>query len=100
MDTPSPKTGPARVPDDFAPALLATLELRVDAELGPLKAGVAPLMTELRQGVAALHPGPGGLHLPPQRQQEERVRLARVLDTLEDILEALQRRARASQAED
>ncbi|MFY1829942.1 hypothetical protein ACN47A_28760 [Myxococcus fulvus] len=100
MDSSSPKAGPTRAPDDLAPVLLASLELRVETELGPLKAGVAPLMSELRQGVAALHPGPGGLQLPPQKQQEERARLARVLDTLEDILEALQRRARASQAGD
>jgi hypothetical protein len=78
-----------------APTPLERLERLIDTELGPLRAGVEPLLIELRQGLEALHPGPGGQQLSPQRQQEQRTRLDQVLDTLEDILEALQRAARA-----
>jgi hypothetical protein len=89
------RTGGERAPVETTPALLERLERLIDAELGPLRAGVEPLLVELRQGFAALHPGPGGQQLSPQRQQEQRTRLDQVLDTLEDILEALQRAARA-----
>jgi uncharacterized membrane protein YccC len=80
---------------ETAPTLLERLERLIDSELGPLRAGVEPLLEELRQGLAALHPAPGGLQLSPQRQLEQRTRLDQVLDTLEDILEALQRTVRA-----
>jgi hypothetical protein len=89
------KPGSDPAPLKTAPALLERLERLIDTELGPLRAGVEPLLTELRQGLAALHPGPGGQQLAPQQQQEQRTRLGQVLDTLEDILEALQRAARA-----
>jgi len=95
MNTALAKTGSERAPAGTAPALLERLERLIDTELGPLRAGVEPLLEELRQGLAALHPGPGGQQLSPQRQQEQRTRLDQVLDTLEDILEALQRAARA-----
>lgn len=71
------------------------LERLIDTELGPLRSGVEPLLTEVRQGLAALNPGPGAQRLPPDQQQQLRARLDRVLDTIEDILEALQRAARA-----
>ncbi len=85
----------APTPAETAPSLLERLERLIDSELGPLRAGVEPLLEELRQGLAALHPAPGGLQLSPRRQLEQRTRLEQVLDTLEDILEALQRAARA-----
>lgn len=78
-----------------APGPLERLEYLIDTELGPLRAGVEPLLDELKRGLSALHPGPGGQQLSPQRQQEQRARLDQVLNTLEDILEALQRAARA-----
>jgi hypothetical protein len=59
---------------------------------------VEPLLGELRQGLSALYPSAGGRQLPPQQQQEQRDQLAQVLDTLEDVLEALQRSARAQSA--
>ena len=60
-----------------------------------MRKGVEPLLTELRQGLAALNPGPGHQRLGPPEQLQLRARLDQVLDTLEDILEALQRAARA-----
>jgi hypothetical protein len=71
------------------------LERLIDTELGSLREGVEPLLGELRKGLAALYPAAGGRQLPPQQQQEQRTQLAQVLDTLEDVLEALQRSARA-----
>lgn len=89
------RTGGERASIPAAPALLERLERLIDTELGPLRAGVEPLLVDLRQGLAALFPGAGGQQLSPQQQQEQRTRLDHVLDTLEDILEALQRNARA-----
>lgn len=95
METTLVKAENERVPAETAPALLERLERLIDTELGPLREGVEPLLVKLRRGLAALHPGPGGQQLSPQRQQEERTRLEQVLDTLEEILVALQRVARA-----
>jgi len=89
-------TAAAQGPSEPAAGLLNHLERQIDSELGSLREGVEPLLGELRQGLAALYPAPGGQQLPPHQQQEHRTRLAQVLDTLEDILEALQRAARAS----
>ncbi len=82
-------------PAEPAASLLSRMERHIHTELGSLREGVEPLLGELRQGLAALYPAPGGQQLPPQQQQEQRTRLALVLDTLEDILVALQRAARA-----
>ncbi|HEX8701327.1 MAG TPA: hypothetical protein VF815_21050 [Myxococcaceae bacterium] len=96
---PSPAGTPTATvqgPTEPAAGLLSRLERQIDSGLGSLREGVEPLLGELRQGLAVLYPAPGGQQLPPQQQQEQRTRLAQVLDSLEDILEALQRAARAN----
>lgn len=95
MTPPLSRTGGELVPTETASVLLERLERQIDTELGPLRAGVEPLLADLHHGLAALYPVPGGQQLSPQQQQEQRTRLDHVLDTLEDILEALQRTARA-----
>ncbi|QRK06981.1 hypothetical protein JQX13_44135 [Archangium violaceum] len=77
-----------------AATLFARLEKRIDSELGSLRAGVEPLLGEVRQALEALYPGPEGTLLPPKEQQARREKLAGTLDQLEDILEALQLAAR------
>lgn len=74
---------------------LGRLEQVLHAQLGPLSAGVAPLLEEVRAGVAALYPEPGGTRLAPKEQEARQARLLETLDGLEDVVEALQLAARA-----
>ena len=74
---------------------MGRLEQTVHAELGSLSAGVVPLLDEVRSGVAALYPEPGGTRLAPLEQQARHGKLLESLDELEDVLEALQLAARA-----
>lgn len=74
---------------------LARLEKSIHSELGALSAGVEPLLAEVRAGVAALFPEPGGTRLAPKEHEARHEQLLRSLDELEDVLEALQLAARA-----
>ncbi|AKQ65482.1 hypothetical protein A176_002394 [Myxococcus hansupus] len=74
--------------------LFTGLDRLIDTELGPFREGVEPLLEQVRQGLSALHPPPGGQQLPPQQQEAQRARLEQLLDKLEDVLEALQCAAR------
>jgi hypothetical protein len=71
-------------------ALLKALSHAIDGELGSLREGVAPLLDEVGQGLAALSPEPGAERLPPKQQEAAREKLAKTLDEMEDVLEALQ----------
>jgi len=92
---PRSERAPDTVPQEPSASLLSRLERLIDTELGPLREGVEPLLNDVRTGLAALYPSAGGRQLPPKQQEEQRTQLAQVLDTLEDVLEALQRAARA-----
>ncbi|MCY1075141.1 hypothetical protein [Archangium lansingense] len=84
---PTPSEGVSVGPE----LLLRRLALAIESELPPrLREGVDPLLTEVRQGVAALYPGPDRAPLTPKKRQEEREQLGQTLDTLEEVLEALQ----------
>jgi hypothetical protein len=74
---------------------LARLERIIEQKLGPLRAGVVPLLAETRGHIAALEPGPGGARLPPKERQERQAKLLKALQQLEDILEALYLSVRA-----
>jgi hypothetical protein len=73
---------------------LGRLEQAIHAELGTLSAGVEPLLNEVRAGVAALYPEPGGTRLAPKEHEARHEQLLQSLDGLEDVLEALQLAAR------
>jgi hypothetical protein len=70
--------------------LLRRLDGALDSGLGSLRAGVDPMLADVRRSVAALYPGPEQAPLAPKQRQAERERLGQLLDTLEDVLEALQ----------
>ena len=74
---------------------LGRLEQAIHGELKSLSTGVAPLLDEVRAGVAALYPEPGGTRLAPKEQEARHGKLLETLDGLEDVLEALQLAARA-----
>lgn len=97
-------TGPVPPPapglSEPTASLLSTLERNIDRELGPLREGVEPALAELRECLVALYPAAGGRHPPPAQQEEYRVRVAGLMDFLEDNLEALQRAARARRLPD
>jgi hypothetical protein len=78
-----------------ARARLRQLEQVIHSELGALEEGVAPLLEEVRAGVAALFPEAGGTRLAPKEHEARRASLLESLDGLEDVLEALQLAARA-----
>lgn len=80
------------------PQRLATLEQLMNAELGTLCAGTAPLLDTLRQGARVLKPGPGGTRPAPKEREAWRERLLQSLDVLEDVLEGLQLASRADAA--
>jgi hypothetical protein len=92
---PEPSPTAALGPAEPAAALLGRLERLIGQGFAPMRADLEPLMDEVRQGLTALYPTAGGRQLAPPEQQDERARLAVTLDTLEDILEALQRAPRA-----
>ena len=71
-------------------ALLRRLEQAVEAKLGSLSEGVAPMLAEVRLSVATLYPGADEAPLAPKQRLEEREKLGQLLDTLEDVLEALE----------
>ncbi|HZI16419.1 MAG TPA: hypothetical protein VE153_39000 [Myxococcus sp.] len=74
---------------------LVHLEHAIQAELGALRAGVEPLLSEVRAAVAALYPEAGGTRLAPKEHEARHEKLLESLDGLEDVLEALQLAARA-----
>jgi hypothetical protein len=77
---------------------LGRLEKLIHSELGTLSAGVEPLLGEVRAGVAALHPEPGGTRLAPKEHEARHEKLLESLDGLEDVLEALQLAARSGRS--
>lgn len=92
-----PEASPTAAPGPAEPAapLLERLERLIGQQFAPMRADLEPLLDEVRQGLTALYPPAGGRQLPPPEQQEARAQVAVTLDTLEDILEALQRAPRA-----
>ncbi|MDC0713593.1 hypothetical protein POL68_34325 [Stigmatella sp. ncwal1] len=78
---------------------LGRLEQIIRSELGALGAGVEPLLSEVRAGLAALYPEPGGIRLAPKEQDARHQKLLQTLDGLEDVLEALQLAARTGRSE-
>ena len=87
--------GQTRQAPPDARAQLAHLEKTVRAELKALSRGVEPLMDEVRSGVFALYPEPGGTRLAPLEQEAQAGKLLESLDGLEEVLEALQLAARS-----
>ncbi|MGZ3458786.1 MAG: hypothetical protein ACXU86_09790 [Archangium sp.] len=77
---------------------LGRLEQAIHSELGALSAGVKPLLDEVRAGVAALYPEPGGTRLAPKEHEARHEELLASLDELEDVLEALQLAARSDRS--
>lgn len=77
---------------------LGRLEQLVRSELGPLVAGAEPLLAEVREGVAALFPEPGGTRLAPKEHEARHAKLLESMDELEDVLEALQLAARSGRS--
>jgi hypothetical protein len=77
---------------------LGRLEQVIHSELGALSAGVEPLLEEVRSGVAALFPEPGGTRLAPKEHEARHEKLLQSLDGLEDVLEALQLAARSDRS--
>jgi hypothetical protein len=92
LDTPAPAS---EAPT--AAQLLARLEQAIDARLGALREGVGPLLEEVREHFAVLEPGPGGVRPSPKEQQERQAKLAKAMDQMEDVLEALYLAARGGQ---
>ncbi|RKH52295.1 hypothetical protein D7W81_39925 [Corallococcus aberystwythensis] len=80
---------------EAAPALLQEVRRTVDARLGAGRYGLPPLLDELGQTLARMLPGPGDARLSPEEQQQARASFAGMVDTLEDVLEALHRSGRA-----
>ncbi|MFL5349766.1 MAG: hypothetical protein ACJ8AT_33630 [Hyalangium sp.] len=77
---------------------LGRLEQSVRAELGSLIAGAEPLLAQVREGVAALFPEPGGTRLAPKDHEARHEELLQSMDELEEVLEALQLAARAGRS--
>jgi len=77
---------------------LARLEKSIHSELGSLTAGAAPLVDEVRAGVVALFPEPGGTRLAPKEHEARHEKLVQTLDELEEVLEALQLAARSGRS--
>lgn len=77
---------------------LGRLEQSVRAELGSLVAGAEPLLVQVREGVAALFPEPGGTRLAPKEHEARHEKLLQSMDELEEVLEALQLAARAGRS--
>lgn len=80
---------------ESAAALLARVEKLIGTQFPPMRADFEPMLEQVRQGLAELFPSTGGRQLAPPEQQKAREQLGVTLDTLEDILEALQHAARA-----
>ncbi len=74
---------------------LERLEREIHTELGTLGVGAKPLLNEVRAGVSALFPEPGGTRLAPKEQEAQHEKLLQSLDGLEEVLEALQLAARS-----
>ncbi len=69
---------------------LERLEQAIHSELGSLSEGVKPLLAEVRGGVSALFPEAGGTRLAPKEHEARHEKLLQSLDSLEEVLEALQ----------
>ncbi|WP_224360592.1 hypothetical protein [Hyalangium versicolor] len=76
-------------------AQLGRFEQFVRSELGPLVAGAEPLLTDVREGIAAIFPEAGGTRLAPKEHEARHEKLVASMDELEDVLEALQLAARS-----
>ena len=79
-------------------AQLGRLEQAIHSELKSLREGAEPLLAEVRAGVAAIFPEPGGTRLAPKEHQAQHEKLLKALDGLEDVVEALQLAARGGRA--
>ncbi|NPC74646.1 hypothetical protein HPP05_33330 [Corallococcus exiguus] len=90
----APQTPPAPL-IDAAPALLQEVRRLIAARLGVGTFGLEPMLDELGQTLARLMPGPGDARLSPEEQEKARASFAGMVDTLEDVLEALHRSGRA-----
>jgi len=77
---------------------LGQLEHAIHSELGALGEGVKPLLDEVREGVAALFPEPGGTRLAPKEHEGRHEKLLQSLDSLEEVLEALQLAVRSGRS--
>ncbi len=86
LDRAQPQPGSEPLP---AAERLLRLERAIDARIGSLREGVQPLLDEAREHISALTPAAGGQRPSPKDQQERQLKLAKVLDQMEDILEAL-----------
>ncbi|WP_338281211.1 hypothetical protein [Corallococcus caeni] len=86
---------PAALALEAAPALLQEVRRTLHARLGVGRHGLEPMLDELGQTLARLLPGPGDARLSPEEQDKARASFASVVDTLEDVLEALHRSGRA-----
>jgi hypothetical protein len=74
---------------------LSRLEHAAQSRLGTLCEGVQPLLEEARAHLQVLEPEPGGQRASPQQQQQHQEELAKVLEQVEDVLEALYLAVRA-----
>jgi len=77
---------------------LGQLEQAIHSELGSLSEGVKPLLDEVRGGVAALFPEAGGTRLAPREHESRHEKLLQSLDSLEEVLEALQLAVRSGRS--
>ncbi|HZH78390.1 MAG TPA: hypothetical protein VEY88_20345 [Archangium sp.] len=77
---------------------LGRLEHIIHSELGSLSAGVAPLLEQVRAGVAALFPEAGGTRLAPKEHEAQHEKLLQSMEELEEVLEALQLAARSGRS--
>ncbi|WP_404362992.1 hypothetical protein ACIHQR_23500 [Corallococcus coralloides] len=89
-----PQAAPA-APIDAAPALLQEVRRTLAARLDIGRHGLEPMLNELARTLALLMPGPGDARLSPEEQEKVRASFAGMVDTLEDVLEALHRSGRA-----
>jgi hypothetical protein len=80
---------------DAASALLQEVRQLITARLGAGQYGLEPMLDKLGQTLVRLNPGPGDARLSPEEQEKARASFAGMVDTLEDVLEALHRSGRA-----
>ncbi|MDY7233076.1 hypothetical protein [Hyalangium rubrum] len=79
-------------PDGVRPWSLAPEAWRaqlVEEMTGARREGVAFLLADVVQGVSALYPDKAGALPSPKEEEKGRAKMAKLLDQLEDILEAI-----------
>jgi hypothetical protein len=74
---------------EMKPSLMA-LAREIELDLGTLREGAEPLLHEVSKYVDAIEPGPAGVQLGPKDRDVCMGKLAKALERLEDLLEALQ----------